>query len=205
MNIQNKYAHRNSFWDWTPLNECFRGTNIRVTDIDGFVERNGRFLVIETKKPGDEIPQGQGLTFAALAATGLFTIVIIWGKHNAPEEIGVITRDVKKNRHYKQASMMLLQKIVTEWFAFADNQQPAMSLPRADYRVEFFEWDNTAVLSQALGHEGECQACGTRLAKGDYFRIADGRVMHLSCVRDWETRARSAPGRAVAHDSMLTA
>lgn len=188
MNIRNKFAHQNSFWDWSPLNECFGATNIRVTDIDGFVERKGRFLVIETKKPGEEIPQGQSLTFAAMADTGLFTIIVIWGKHNAPEQIGVITRRRDSNKHYQQGSVSLLQKIVSEWFNYADQQRSSIVLPKSEGYMQLFNFDPTASICKALGYEGECCTCGISMTKGSYFRIADGRIMHLSCVKDWESR-----------------
>ena len=38
-------------WDWGILNGCFGDTLIKPTDIDGFVERNGKFLFFETKSP----------------------------------------------------------------------------------------------------------------------------------------------------------
>jgi hypothetical protein len=185
-NLRNDYAYRNSLWDWTPLNECFQGTNIRVTDIDGFVERNGRFLVIETKKPNEEVPQGQSITFEALVRTGVFTIFVVWGARGIPQEIKVLTRDGRNNKHYLKADMGLLQKIVTEWFRFADKQLAAISLPKTGSHVTSFSWDNSTLLVQALGHEGPCEACNVAMKKGSYFRVAGGRITHLECVRSWE-------------------
>lgn len=189
MNLKNIHAHKNSFWDWTPLNDCFGGTSIRVTDIDGFVERNGRFLVLETKSPKEEIPQGQSLTFDALVRTGLFTIIVVWGARNVPREIKVFTRDTRNNKHYMQdVSMGLLQKIVSQWFTFANNQQTNISLPKQGSHVNAFRWNDSTLLVRALGHEGPCRSCETEMRKGDYFRVADGAIMHLECVRDWESR-----------------
>lgn len=191
-NLRNDYAYKNSLWDWTPLNECFQGTNIRVTDIDGLVERNGKFLVIETKKPGDEIPQGQFITFDALLNTGVFTIFVVWGSRGVPQEIRVFTRDGRNNKHYITADMKLLQKIVTEWFRFADRQQSVINLPKTGSHVTSFSWDSSTLLVKALGHEGPCEACNVDLKKGSYFRVAGGRIMHLECVTNWEARNPAA-------------
>ena len=48
-------VHR-SLWDWSTLDGCFGNSKIRVGDIDGFVERRGRVLFIETKYPGSWVP-----------------------------------------------------------------------------------------------------------------------------------------------------
>lgn len=76
-------------FEWSFLNKhkCFgKITSITPMDIDGIVERNGRFIIFETKGStyDDEgklvpipIPQGQKITLNALAKTGYFTIVVI--------------------------------------------------------------------------------------------------------------------------------
>lgn len=51
-NIRNRDAFLASFWDWSFLNGAFGGSNIKVSDIDGMVERFGNFLMIEGKKGG---------------------------------------------------------------------------------------------------------------------------------------------------------
>lgn len=51
-NIRNMDAYSNSFWDWSFLNGAFGGSSIKVSDVDGMVERGGNFLMIEGKKGG---------------------------------------------------------------------------------------------------------------------------------------------------------
>lgn len=148
-------------------------------------------MVIETKKPSEEIPQGQALTFEALVKTGIFTVVVVWGPRDIPKEIQVLTRDERKNKHYLKADMEILKRIITEWFLYADTQQSSINLPKAGSHVNFFAWDNSTLIVQALGHEGPCQACEVDMRKGSYFRVTDGRIMHLECVRDWEARSRA--------------
>jgi hypothetical protein len=85
MTIHSPDKYIENIWDWGFLDECFQPTRIKVTDIDGLIERNGRFLVIETKLPNVDIPKGQAILFNALVKTGYFHVLIIWGKRNQPE------------------------------------------------------------------------------------------------------------------------
>lgn len=77
-------------WDWAILDGCFGETKIKPTDVDGFVERKGKFLWLETKSPGVGIPEGQLRTFAAIAKTRVFTVFVVWGHTNTPETIQII-------------------------------------------------------------------------------------------------------------------
>jgi len=86
MNIRDMDKYRNTFWDWTLLNNCFGDTKIRVTDIDGLVERHGCFLLIETKLPGNEVPQGQRILLDAWVAMPKCNAVVVWGRNSMPEE-----------------------------------------------------------------------------------------------------------------------
>ena len=36
--------------NWAVFNECFPGTNIKISDIDGVVEHKGHFLFFEVKQ-----------------------------------------------------------------------------------------------------------------------------------------------------------
>ncbi len=96
--IRNRDSFRDAAWDWDALNEVLRPC--KVSDLDGIVEKNGRFLVLEAK-PRDkhEISVGQRILFDQLKAKG-FTIVVlfgdapkgppiywrVWGYHPAPVE-----------------------------------------------------------------------------------------------------------------------
>lgn len=117
-NLRDESDFAQSHWHWDFLNECFAPTKIKVTDIDGFVERNGRFLVIETKKPCVDIPQGQDIMFKSMIETGLFSVIIIWGHRDTPQEVEV--RTPKRVYAYDEASAELVQNLVRQWFAYAN-------------------------------------------------------------------------------------
>ena len=48
-------------------------------DLDGIAERNGQFLIMEWKKPGEKVSNGQRIMLQALAAKPSFMVVIIYG------------------------------------------------------------------------------------------------------------------------------
>lgn len=52
--------------------------NFMPSNIDGIIERNGQFMVLEWKRKNEKISKGQGRLLKALAQKGL-TVVIICG------------------------------------------------------------------------------------------------------------------------------
>jgi len=118
-NIRDAEDYEASFWDWAFLNECFAPTNGRVTDIDGLIERNGKFLIIETKKPGAKIPQGQQILFDHMRGTGIMTVLIIWGAPNKPEKAEVVTR---KWNHIIEGDDVegRIKRLVRRWFKWVN-------------------------------------------------------------------------------------
>lgn len=118
MNIRDPKVFAESFWDWTFLNECFKH-NIRVSDIDGLVERNGWFLLIETKLPGVTIPTGQWKMYPHLASRG-FTILIVWGKPNEPQEMQVWYPHKAMPQPKQKSSHQLMRWVASRWFKWAD-------------------------------------------------------------------------------------
>lgn len=118
MTINNPDEYWDNLWDWAILRGCFGSTRIEPTDIDGFVERNGKFLTIETKSPGVEVKTGQMITFKHLIGLGCFTVLIVWGERNNPERMTLMTS--KATIEYENASVEKLRWVVSEWFRYAD-------------------------------------------------------------------------------------
>lgn len=115
MTIHRPDLYLESAWDWGILKGCFGTSKIEPTDIDGLVERNGRFLVLEAKKPGVRIKQGQIITFNALRNTGLFTIVIVWGENSNPQEMLVMYPPPLQPKQGK-ATLEDLRRVVRWWY-----------------------------------------------------------------------------------------
>lgn len=115
MTIRNPAFYQSNVWDWGFLDQCFTGTKIKVTDIDGFVERNGKFLVIECKSHNASIPAGQDIMFKKMIETGLFCVMIIWGDANKPEKCELRMKD--KTYKYETTDTVFIQRLVHGWFA----------------------------------------------------------------------------------------
>ena len=123
MTINNPVAFCAGLWDWSILDGCFGDTKIKPTDLEGFVERSGNFLVLETKAPGTQLKAGQMITFRRLINTGFFTVIIVWGETNEPEEIMTLTKPNGENKH-PNASIEMLRRFVGDWFDWANQTAP---------------------------------------------------------------------------------
>jgi len=120
MTINNPDAYVAGIWDWGILGGCFGQTKIEPADVDGLVERNGKFLLIEAKGPTADLKQGQRITYEALQKTGVFSILIVWGDTNKPERMELWTRSDKVI--YNKAGLQKFREIVSKWFAWADGE-----------------------------------------------------------------------------------
>ena len=49
------------------------------SDIDGICERNGHFLIMEWKRPGEQVSKGQKILLKALAANPKFIVIVVIG------------------------------------------------------------------------------------------------------------------------------
>ena len=122
MTINNAQNYVNSLWDWGVLDGCFGSSRIKASDIDGIVERNLWFLVLETKLPTvSALPFGQAITMKQLIETGYFTELVIYGHPGKPERLELTTRHHVIS-HYVIAdlSLIILRDIVSSWYSFAD-------------------------------------------------------------------------------------
>lgn len=116
-NIRNADSYMGSFWDWTAYNDLFSPTKIRISDIDGVVERNGHFLYIETKSPGAEITTGQRIMHDAWIKKG-DSVLVIWGDANRPERACLRWRG--KAWEYSPCNESTVREIIRRWFHMAN-------------------------------------------------------------------------------------
>lgn len=116
-NIRSAEAYTSSFWDWTSYNDLFAPTKIRISDIDGVVERNGHFLYIETKPPAEDVTTGQRIMHDAWTKKG-DAVLIVWGRQNTPERARLRWHD--QVRDYDPCSESTVRKIIGNWFQWAN-------------------------------------------------------------------------------------
>ena len=122
-NIRNGINFIRSWWDWTPYNDCFGDTHIRISDIDGIVERHGHFLWIETKRPGEIITKGQEILHNALINTGVFCVLLLWGEVDAPERYRLIFEGGKTEEHIAMGTEDI-KDVIKRWFEWANKSRP---------------------------------------------------------------------------------
>lgn len=124
MTINNIDYYTDQLWDWGFLNECFGGSSIKVSDIDGIVKRHGKFLVIECKSHNAEVPAGQAIMFNRMVRTGLFTVLVIWGDANRPERCRLLTK--KGTVEHSVANEWKIKQIVSNWYEYADSGRESL-------------------------------------------------------------------------------
>lgn len=90
MNIRNMAAYQASVWDWSWLNGAFGGSLIRVSDIDGMVERRGNFLMFEGKK-GGIVSNGQSIMFDAWVRRGN-ALLVLHGMDHKDRDMIIVAR-----------------------------------------------------------------------------------------------------------------
>lgn len=110
-NIRDMQKFVSAICDWGPLNDCFQG-KVRISDIDGMVERNGFFVFLEQKGAQMQIPVGQDIALSRLAQIQQFTVLIIFG--NLDQEHGLeIRRGGKK--WIIRSNLTVLKNCLSAW------------------------------------------------------------------------------------------
>ena len=121
MTINNLEKFVGSLWDWGTLKGCFGETMIRPTDVDGLVERRGRFLVLEAKGNGVSVPQAQAILFERLRKLNVFTIIVVWGKCPKVKAMQVYSAASVSTKY--SATLADFRHAVSEWFQMANSQR----------------------------------------------------------------------------------
>jgi hypothetical protein len=75
--MRNANAAHKDYGDFKGIIES--NPNFVPCDLDGIAERKGYFLVMEWKRPGEEISLGQQRMLQALAQTPKFSVIIMVG------------------------------------------------------------------------------------------------------------------------------
>ena len=75
--MRNMFATHTDYADFKGL----ISTNLAFvpSNVDGIAERNGQFLILEWKRPGEKVSEGQRIMLQALASKPSFMVVIIYG------------------------------------------------------------------------------------------------------------------------------
>lgn len=129
-----------------PIGQDNKATKIEPMDLDATVERNGHFLIFETKSDGKPIPLGQQITLGQLWKDGNKTIVHLEGKTS--EEItgcalyaeGRWQVDIDVgSKPMKPCDYGDVQYLARRWFCFADGKSVES---REEFEHKLWLWDN---------------------------------------------------------------
>lgn len=77
-NLRSRDAYAAAARDWCFLNPAFAPSRVRVSDVDGIVERHGHFLVLESKPSRSGLSEGQAILLRELSDLG-FLVLVVWG------------------------------------------------------------------------------------------------------------------------------
>jgi hypothetical protein len=101
---------------------CFRH-GINFGDVDGLVERNGHFLLLEWKGAPVAPSKGQRLLHDALLRNDRWTVVVACGD---PKEMTVTSFEVRWGAQRRTgAGLEALKSQISSWFAYADRARAA--------------------------------------------------------------------------------
>lgn len=115
MTINNPQSFVGQLWDWSVLNGCFGDTKIAPTDVDGLVEHNGHFLMLEAKNSGVTIPVGQAILHNAWLSYR-HSLIVIYGDPGKPTRLECYLFGSRKPRISDPATIELLRAMVNYWF-----------------------------------------------------------------------------------------
>ncbi|MBR9682369.1 MAG: hypothetical protein GOV02_01720 [Candidatus Aenigmarchaeota archaeon] len=100
--------------DWGFLDNSFSG-KIKISDMDGMVEANGHLLILEWKREGVAISDGQRIMFEKITTNSRITVYVIFGdpEYSIPKHIKIYKDGVIVND--KECAAENLKNYCTYW------------------------------------------------------------------------------------------
>lgn len=96
------------------FDDCFAGKN-ELGDVDGIIERNRRFCLLEWKGSGGELTGGQRIMYERLTKHPEFTVVVVYGDAETMDvESYAVFKHGQKSRMTK-ASLDDVRMFFREW------------------------------------------------------------------------------------------
>lgn len=134
MTLHSPKIYHNSHWELSLFKECFYPSKIEFTDIDMCVERKGHFLIVETKYPNVDIPNGQKYMYEAMNNLKCFTILFVWGEVNKPECFELWGENGEKTK--KNCKLITLKNIIRAWYDRASAGKETIIIPPENYDTD---------------------------------------------------------------------
>ena len=102
--------------------ECFP-RNINFSDIDGIVEINGNFLLLEWKSYAGNIPTGQKIMFSRMTQDNRFTVFIICGDAETMSITDLSVIWGGKQQPWARCTLEQLKERMTKWAFWAESKK----------------------------------------------------------------------------------
>jgi len=124
MSIFDSHKYKTIFHDFDFLSGCFGNTRVMPTDIDGIIERNSNFLVMEFKPEGKRLSTGQRIMLERMSKIDVFTVLVIWHTPCEMHEPKVPTSiQAMPSKELKKVDVQEVRKIVCNWWDMANNSK----------------------------------------------------------------------------------
>lgn len=112
-----------TLWDWGWLNDCFGGSRIRPSDIDGVVEHKGRLLILEGKREGLSgrvLSKGQRIMFEQVSGQLGALVLVLYG--DPPRTPRYLCQWLPGGRYVdeRQCGADEVRAIVHRWYRWVD-------------------------------------------------------------------------------------
>ena len=91
---------------------------VAVGDLDGILERRGRFLALEFKRAGKAVPKGQEIMLCRLASIPEFKVLLV--RANANELVGFQKVTPAGVGELVPATLEEVGELLRRWFAWAE-------------------------------------------------------------------------------------
>jgi hypothetical protein len=90
-NIDDREKFAEYLWDWEFLNPAFPG-KIQPMDVDGVVEMNGNFLILEGKALSAGMSKGQEIALEAMSENPDMHVLMVYGdpKTSTPRKVQLL-------------------------------------------------------------------------------------------------------------------
>lgn len=128
--LRNRAAISTGRLDLPDYDGCFGGeANLcGFTDLDAVVERNDFILIVEMKKPGEELTTGQKILLESFSSKDNITVLVRWGIRGRTDRIMVFgCHDVPI-----KSSEGTFKRFLSSWWAASDDKR--VFLPDAFFK-----------------------------------------------------------------------
>jgi hypothetical protein len=120
--MRNMFATHTDYADFKGL--IPKNPALVPSNVDGMLERNGQFLILEWKRPKEKVSNGQRIMLQALASKPSFMVVIIYGNTDNETVIDSYWLLTPEGKPVKAGiGFDSFKQFYRDWYALADGHK----------------------------------------------------------------------------------